>query len=147
MAVTSYPSGKEMRLESKWLEVQIPPGTTFLRSCWGTRAWLEIFVCILVVFLGRFCFSEGSWGFRPAFPPSQLCTFLHPARYPPTTPPADLLPFHSCLFFFLWGSVILVLLSVCLRLRSWKREEEFGMRQPATSWSFERLLFCSALLW
>ncbi len=54
-------------------------------------------------------------------------------RRPPTLP---LLPIEVEFFFFfflLWGSVFLVLLSVCLRLRSWKREEEFGMREPATS--------------
>ncbi len=59
-------------------------------------------------------FRSAVWDFdvrcvfpQPAFPPSLLCTFLLPARYPPTTPPDDLQPFHSCLlrwsFFFFGG--------------------------------------------
>lgn len=74
-----------------------------LRSCWGRRAWLETFVCILVVFLGRFCFSEGSLGFStfvvsfcsqrfrhrccaPFFFPLAIPRLLHPTTSYPSTP-------------------------------------------------------------
>jgi len=133
-----------MRLQSKRLGVQIPPGTTFLSSAW------DVFWLCLFVFWSSFwlCFV-----FRRRYPRtlslftasvSGLAVHLSSSRSlpPPTLP--DLLPFHASLswfrFYFLFGA------SLCL-CEAEKLDKGRGMCEPATSWrSSERLLLCSGEL-